>query len=216
MKKNKMMRIASVLLVAVLLSTCAISGTFAKYVTSINANDSAIVAKFAVEAFGTDAVNNDTATVKIFDASKIYDTYGLNNDFSTATGTDDVDVKNQKADGKTIIAPGTWGTFSYTLSNTSDVAVTYAIDYTVDEKGVPLLWSLNGKDWTEDLADVVADTNSTKIAVGGNSVTINIYWQWMFEQTNNTATGDATDTALGNAGTAEPTITIDVTFTQVD
>ena len=31
MKKNTMMRIASVLLVAVLLSTCAISGTFAKY-----------------------------------------------------------------------------------------------------------------------------------------------------------------------------------------
>ena len=44
MKKNKMMRIASVLLVAVILTTCAISGTFAKYVTSGNGSDNARVA----------------------------------------------------------------------------------------------------------------------------------------------------------------------------
>lgn len=48
MKKNKMMRIASVLLVAVLLSTCAISGTFAKYTTQDSANDVARVAKWGV------------------------------------------------------------------------------------------------------------------------------------------------------------------------
>lgn len=48
MMKNKMMRVASVLLVAVLLSTCAISGTFAKYVTSNDASDNARVAKFGV------------------------------------------------------------------------------------------------------------------------------------------------------------------------
>ena len=44
MKKNKMMRIASVLLVAVILTTCAISGTFAKYVSSADSSDSARVA----------------------------------------------------------------------------------------------------------------------------------------------------------------------------
>ena len=48
MKRNKMMRIASVLLVAVLLSTCVISGTFAKYTTSNSATDSARVAKWGV------------------------------------------------------------------------------------------------------------------------------------------------------------------------
>jgi len=42
------MRIASVLLVAALISTCAISGTFAKYVTEDSAYDSARVAKFGV------------------------------------------------------------------------------------------------------------------------------------------------------------------------
>jgi len=48
MKKNRMMRLASGLLVAVLLTTCAISGTFAKYVTSDSASDSARVAKWGV------------------------------------------------------------------------------------------------------------------------------------------------------------------------
>jgi hypothetical protein len=48
MKRNKWMRIASVLLVAALISTCAISGTFAKYVTEDSAYDSARVAKFGV------------------------------------------------------------------------------------------------------------------------------------------------------------------------
>lgn len=49
MRKNKMMRAASALLVAVLLTTCAISGTFAKYVTQDDFSDTARVAKWGVE-----------------------------------------------------------------------------------------------------------------------------------------------------------------------
>lgn len=52
MKKNKMMRIASVLLIAVLLTASVISGTFAKYVTSDNTGDKARVAKFGVVVLG--------------------------------------------------------------------------------------------------------------------------------------------------------------------
>ena len=48
MTKNKMMRIASILLVAVLISTCAISGTFAKYVTKTEGTDTARVAKWGI------------------------------------------------------------------------------------------------------------------------------------------------------------------------
>ena len=48
MKKNRMMRVASALLVAVLLTTCAISGTFAKYVTTESGSDFARVAKWGV------------------------------------------------------------------------------------------------------------------------------------------------------------------------
>ncbi len=46
--KNKMMRIASILMVAVLLTVCAVSSTFAKYVTSVNVGDAARVAKWGI------------------------------------------------------------------------------------------------------------------------------------------------------------------------
>jgi hypothetical protein len=49
MKKNKMMRLASLLLVCVLLTTSVISGTFAKYTTSYTANDTARVAKWGFD-----------------------------------------------------------------------------------------------------------------------------------------------------------------------
>ncbi|MEE1144225.1 MAG: hypothetical protein UHT63_02570, partial [Acutalibacteraceae bacterium] len=48
MKKNVLMRAASGLLVATMLTTCAISGTFAKYVTQDNGGDVARVAKWGV------------------------------------------------------------------------------------------------------------------------------------------------------------------------
>lgn len=48
MKKNTMMRIASAMLVLALLTTCVISGTFAKYITTADASDRARVAKWGV------------------------------------------------------------------------------------------------------------------------------------------------------------------------
>lgn len=48
MKKNVMMRVASIMLVLVLMSSSVISGTFAKYVTEGESEDSARVAKFGV------------------------------------------------------------------------------------------------------------------------------------------------------------------------
>lgn len=48
MKKNKMMRLASVLLVITLLTTSVISGTFAKYTSQDSATDTARVAKWGV------------------------------------------------------------------------------------------------------------------------------------------------------------------------
>ena len=79
MKKNVMMRLASFLLVAVLISTSAISGTYAKYVTQAEGTDSARVAKWGVTVAidGSDLFANqytDTTnglTVKSLDAQKV-------------------------------------------------------------------------------------------------------------------------------------------------
>ena len=78
MKKNRMMRLASVLLVLTLLSTSVISGTFAKYVTSDQASDTARVAKFGVvvsasgSLFGTDYVQKDDGNICIARRDKGY------------------------------------------------------------------------------------------------------------------------------------------------
>ena len=48
MKKNKFLRIASALLMLCLITTCAVSGTFAKYTTSDSDSDTARVAKWGV------------------------------------------------------------------------------------------------------------------------------------------------------------------------
>ena len=63
MKKNKMMRIASALLVAVILTTCAISGTFAKYVTSTPGSDSARVAKFRQCPYNRDVLDGFAVSI---------------------------------------------------------------------------------------------------------------------------------------------------------
>ena len=97
MKKNKMMRIASVLLVAVLLTTSVISGTFAKYVTTGAASDSARVAKFGVVV---------ASTGKLFDwtyaAATTNTPGGHNQDTDPYTA---LTVESQSSDN--VVAPGT-------------------------------------------------------------------------------------------------------------
>ena len=58
MKKNRMMRAASALLVAVLMTTCTISGTFAKYTTSATGSDAARVANWGFESDGVLALED--------------------------------------------------------------------------------------------------------------------------------------------------------------
>ncbi len=83
MRKNRLMRLASVLLICVLLTISVIGGTFAKYITLVTAEGEARVAKWGVTfAAGTDlfataykdtAVTDNTATVKVTtgDTSKL-------------------------------------------------------------------------------------------------------------------------------------------------
>lgn len=94
MKKNTMMRLASFLLIAVLISTSAISGTYAKYVTQDSANDSARVAKWGVTAM---------VDGSLFGGN--YNAVDAGNTIS-AIYTGSVDSAND-ATGDNIVAPGT-------------------------------------------------------------------------------------------------------------
>lgn len=199
MKKNTMMRVATVLMVAVLLTTCAISGTFAKYVSEASASDTARVAKWG---WGTTSV-----AIDLFD-----DVYG-----------DTVD----SSDGANVIAPGTSKTSAITWTPDATFApeVDYALTFTAAgtipaEIEQELDWTLSVNGATETkyttFAQLVAALEAVKYdgdaSAAAPTVNVVIGWVWVFNGGD-----DAADTALGNMGTLpELTITVTMTATQVD
>lgn len=193
---NAIVKFTMLVLILTMLSLCLVSNTYAKYTSTFAGSDTAIVAKWDVSA------GNASTTIDLFNSSKIYDTNGVTD--YTQGGTDDTDVTNGTADG--IIAPGTWGSFSYSVSNNSDVNATYTVDYTVTAANVPLEWSVDGSTWSTNLSNV-----STTALNMGATANVTVYWRWVFNG------DDTADTTLGTATTlARPEVTITTTFTQVD
>ena len=217
MRKNKFMRAASGLLVAVLLTTCVISGTFAKYTTSSTGTDSARVAKWGFE---------DTSTVLLDDLfAKAYD------------GTVQSDAK--------VIAPGTEGSktfkFDYTNPNkTPEVKYTFTVSTDgstcaqsiQDNKNIQ--WKLDDGTWgtwdklTAAIEGLAGDTTKTTTYAAGvlpkafnGTTTHTVAWRWIFDEKADNADGatnnDVKDTEMGNAADlANVTLKITITATQVD
>lgn len=113
MKKNIMMRLASFLLVAVLISTSAISGTYAKYVTKNSGKDNAQVAKFGV-------------VINVADDLGMFNTeYDVEDDTYKGTGT--VSVKSES--NVNMVAPGTKGNMTFNITGKPEVATRVAIKF---------------------------------------------------------------------------------------
>lgn len=106
MRKNKMMRAASALLVAVLLTTSTISGTFAKYVTQDSASDTARVAKWGVEL---QVIGN------LFGEAYIDNIVEEKETGVKVQSVNVIDTANQ-ADDEDVVAPGTQNTEGFTFS----------------------------------------------------------------------------------------------------
>lgn len=232
MRKNKMMRAASVLLVAVMLTTCAISGTFAKYTTTASGSDEARVAKWGVKI---------TASGTTFAES-----YAKNDSATTYANT----VVSAES-GKKVLAPGTSGEMTkITISGKPEVAVkvTYSAtlklenwkykgtDDTNEADYCPIVFKVNGVTYGTNDTDATKRSSSvsdlitavqnaisaysedyganTDFASRGNDG-INVSWEWAFSSYNNQ--NDIKDTYLGNSEKA-PTIKLDVscTVTQID
>lgn len=123
MKKNKTMRLASVLLIAVLLTTSIISGTFAKYVTTGETSDEARVARFGVVVTGSGDLFSTT-----------YKKVSNGNGPSTATEDEKpftaLTVESSNTDN--LVAPGTKNDTGLKLAVTGkpevDVKITLSID----------------------------------------------------------------------------------------
>ena len=112
------MRVAGLLLALVLVTSCFVGGTFAKYVTSGRGDDSARVAKFGVKITANGATfANEYAT-----------------DDKSVVGTIAQSVVS--SDGSKLVAPGTEGNMvSMTLTGTPEVAVRvqYAATLTLND-----------------------------------------------------------------------------------
>ncbi|MCD7723229.1 MAG: hypothetical protein LUH82_04695 [Clostridiales bacterium] len=229
MKKNKMMRLASLLLVAVLVTTCAISGTFAKYTTSGSASDNAQVAAFGVTV---------TSEATLFAESYAPST-GSTAETSITT------VVAASTAGTNLVAPGTSSSevdgyaASIAVSGTPEVAVEVAVtnvevtlENWVDENGdmyCPLIFTIgdtkiDGADYTDVavLTAAIAAEIETSAQYAPNTdlstaddLTIN--WEWPY---STSADNDVKDTYLGdqaaNGNAATIAISFDTTVTQID
>lgn len=120
MKKNVMMRLASFLLVAVLISTSAISGTYAKYVTEASGRDTARVAEWGVDI---------SVSGSLFKQSYANDGT-VEKDKTNADITNTVVVKSNSADN--LVAPGTANSdgITFAITGTPEVAVNVNVQIT--------------------------------------------------------------------------------------
>jgi len=242
MKKYMMLRIASVMLVAVMMSTCAISGTFAKYVTSKEAHDSARVAKFGVTI---------TATGTMF--GKNYYNVGHSNSNLPTSYIAAAVTSVVSGNGDNVIAPGTKGSLaSMTLEGTPevDVEVTYQATLTINNaewfvapyEYFPLLITVGAKTFginglheaakitsgceCTDISDLItkveAEIEGTSATYDAGTVlddkdadSVDVSWEWLYETGADAAAKEANnekDTELAKPGNL-PEITLSITTT---
>lgn len=224
MKKNVMMRLACFLLVAVLISTSAISGTYAKYVTKGSASDTARVAKFGVKVTGTSEIFSDSYK----DEATDYTVNEKTAEITVQAGTE----------GTNVVAPGTQGDLvEFTLEGTPEVDVKVTYEAAVDLAG----WNLNGAVYYCPLVITVEGTDfygldydneaafeaAIKAAIDGHTKTydtntnlatveatdgLSVSWAWAYESTDSKQT-DAHDTMLGDQAAAGQAATISIAVT---
>lgn len=222
MKKNKMMRAASALMVATLLTTSVISGTFAKYTTTTNGSDSARIAKWGIGV--PTSLDFNLFATNAFDEGKVL-----------------------SSDDTKVLAPGTSheqtiNLFSITGS-APEVKYSYTVNLAVSPESsttIAKLDSLNGFKWTMTAPGQTTKTeyatfSALQTAVNGLSQnvinpgdlptgyttsnnTMTIGWKWDFDDSG-AGTNDTADTEAGNAAAAGLDtfeLTLTITATQID
>ena len=201
MKNSKKIAVILVLML-VAVGAYFVSGTYAKYTSTVTGTGTGTVAKWEWTVGGNSI---DLTTAKTF----TFDLFDTINEADTTTAEDNV-----AAD---VIAPGTGGSVSVSLVNASEVDAEYTATFTVNADGVPLEFSTDGgRTWKTAAQISQLNVTSAQAVDMGDSVDIDLLWRWQFE--NGISTDDA-DTALGIAAAttpAEPELTVSVTMTQVD
>lgn len=241
MRKNKMMRTASGLLVATLLTTSVISGTFAKYTTKATGSDSARVAKFGVEIDakgGMFAEEYDTDDADVARAGVI---------------TKSVITSGESGGVKDVVAPGTKGVLANaTISGTPEVAVHVGYEPTLTLDGwkladgseyCPIVFTVGNETYgltgmkdadgyevtnkSNTITDLKAAVETaikeysanyapkTDLNTIGTNGYVHVSWNWAFDNS-----ADENDTYLGNQAAKNNASTVELsvktTVTQID
>lgn len=223
-EKNKnTFRIGALLLVACLISSVMLSGTFAKYTSEYAGQDTALVARWS---FGAEAGQSGTLKVLDGDETKILDLF---------THAYDTNINPTGSDGtntRYIIAPGVEGEFVLDMDYIADVDadVTIAIAGLDGNALVPMEYSVDGgTTWVilSGLADAVADKIIANTAYGAAiddtqpaegqfridavahdsttpvAISETVQWKWRYtkgeEGSAYAAQTDVKDTTLGEA-----------------
>lgn len=136
MKKNIMMRLASFLLVAVLISTSAISGTYAKYVTKADGKDTARVAKWGVDI---------SVSGNLFKTE-----YTNDGELEKDNNGDDIALTVKSSSSDKLVAPGTKNEegITFTITGTPEVAVNVNVQIADGATRDVFLADGTYKDWT--------------------------------------------------------------------
>lgn len=117
MKKINMNRLAAALLVLVLLTSCFVGSTMARYATGAEGSDNARAAKFGVEiqAYGTVFADD-------------YEEFADGNDAGVANAAN-LTVASSGADGDNVVAPGTKGddVLTFKIEGSTEVAVNVTV-----------------------------------------------------------------------------------------
>lgn len=142
---------------------------------------------------------------EVDDATQIWKTETAIELFQAEYRNADGAVTVKSADGSHVIAPGTEGSYTFSLKNTSNASAEYQIwveaELSSNMTGIPLQirmgsdrgWLLGEKDAWEQAKSLDGVTTEETIDAG-RTAEYTIYWKWPFEQGD-----DAADIALGDA-----------------
>lgn len=198
MKKNKIFTLGLAIAFVFVLSLTLVSGTFAKYTSTVTGKDSAAVAKWAFQ-YG----NNEGALTDIDLVSTKEISFNLFDTILDTNGDTETDVAANK------IAPGTKGSFQFVVNNTSEVNATFDLTLELTGAQVPFQYTIQVDEGAASSASTTLPMLNNQAINRNASTTITITWEWPFEG------NDETDTTLGiEASTV--TIKATIVFVQVD
>lgn len=134
----------------------------------------------------------------------------------------------KSADGSKVVAPGTGGSYTFSLKNTSDSNARYRVwveaELNATATGAPIEtrmvsdkgWLLGDRNSWEQ-ADVLDGVTTEENIDAGRSAEYTIYWQWPFEQGNDTFDTGLSDVSVKQDLSYTVTIhTMTVTATDSD